>query len=129
MQKEFFKHGKSTKWRKLRSIFRKAKKKASKSFYSDFVSDLKVTKPGQYFKMAKRIGGKEQQSQGEIYIECLDGMDPQEQVEAVAASFVKRRHFYRLFWKMFVNLMYQCFVKNFCFLMWAITIIHLFPHM
>ena len=89
MQKEFFKHGKSTKWRKLRSIFRKAKKKASTSFFSDFVSDLKVTKPGQYFKMAKRIGGIEQQGQGELYIECLDGMDPQEQVEAVAASFAK----------------------------------------
>ena len=39
--------------------------------------------------MAKRIGGIEQQGQGDIYIECLEGMDPQEQVEAVAASFAK----------------------------------------
>ena len=89
MQKEFFRHGKSNKWRKLRSVFRKAKKKAIKNFYSEFVRDLKVSKPGQYYKMAKRIGGIEQQGQGDIYIECLEGMDPQEQVEAVAASFAK----------------------------------------
>ena len=39
--------------------------------------------------MAKRIGGIEQQGQNDLYIECLDGLDPQQQVEAVAASFAK----------------------------------------
>ena len=87
MQKEFFRNGKSTKWRSLRKSFRKSKKKASKNFYSFFVKDLKVAKPSQYYKMAKRIGAIEQNSKNEINIACLDGMDSQAQVEAVAKSF------------------------------------------
>jgi hypothetical protein len=61
--------------------------KASKNFYSFFVKDLKVAKPSQYYKMAKRIGAIEQNSKNEINIACLDGMDSQAQVEAVAKSF------------------------------------------
>ena len=89
MQNEYFKHGKSEKWRKLRSNFRRSKRKASKSFYKEFVKDLKVTKPGQYHKLAKRIGAINQQNGGDLKIECLEGLDPQLQVEAVAESFAK----------------------------------------
>ena len=87
MQKEYFSKGKSTKWKSLRKSFRKSKKKASKDFYSVFVNDLKLAKPSQYFKMAKRIGAIEQKSKNQLDIACLDGMDPQMQVETVAKSF------------------------------------------
>ena len=53
MQKAFFRHEKSNKLRKLRSVYRKAKKKAIKNFYSEFVRDLKVSNSGQYFKIVK----------------------------------------------------------------------------
>jgi hypothetical protein len=39
--------------------------------------------------MAKRIGAIDQSSQGELIIECLKGLDPQEQVQKVADSFAK----------------------------------------
>ena len=73
----------------MRSNFRRSKRKASKSFYKEFVKDLKVTKPGQYHKLAKRIGAINQQNEGDLKIECLEGLDPQLQVEAVAESFAK----------------------------------------
>ena len=87
MQKEYFKNGKSSKWKKLRSKFRNSKRKAFKTFYKEFVQNLKVTKPGMYYKMAKRIGGIDQSSQGDIRIECIEGLNAQEQVEEVAKSF------------------------------------------
>ena len=58
-------------------------------FYSEFVKDLKTAKPGEYIKMAKRIGAIDQQHYGDIRIESLEKMNPQEQVEAVAKSFAQ----------------------------------------
>ena len=45
MQKEYFKHGKSARWDKLRCSFRAHKKRASKEFYSNFVNKMKLTQP------------------------------------------------------------------------------------
>ena len=46
MQREFFRHRKSEKHKKLKSKFKKLKRKTIKTFYSTFVSDLKLTDPG-----------------------------------------------------------------------------------
>jgi hypothetical protein len=89
MQKEFYKNGKSQSWKKLRTRFRQSKRKASKTFYNDFVNDMKVSKPGQYFRMAKRIGAIDQRNQGDLKIECIENLNPQQQVEEVAKSFAK----------------------------------------
>ena len=87
MHKEYFKNGKSSKWKRLRSNFNKEKRKASKQFYAEFVANMKTIKPGQYYKMAKKIGGIEQTNHTDLHIECLEGMNPQQQVEAVAEAF------------------------------------------
>ena len=70
MQCEFFINGKSQKWKKLRSAFRRDKRLAVKSFYSKFVTELKTTDPSMYYKMAKRIGAGGQKNSGDIVIEC-----------------------------------------------------------
>ena len=41
MQREFCRHRKSEKYKKLKSKFKKMKRKAVKSFYSDYVLELK----------------------------------------------------------------------------------------
>ena len=87
MQSEFFKNGKTPRWKSLRKIFRSAKKKACQNFNVNFVDELKVTNPGQFYKMAKRIGAISQETTGELIIECLEGLTPQEQVQKVAESF------------------------------------------
>ena len=71
MQKEFFKNGKSDLWKKLKRSYRRSKRRACKTFCSNFVKDLKITKPGLFHKMAKRIGALEQSKSCEIKIECL----------------------------------------------------------
>ena len=87
MQKEFFKRGKTPRWKQLKNTFKSAKKRASKHFYKDFVKDLKGTNPSKYYKMAKRIGAIDKTEQGDIKIECLEGISPEEQVEKIAESF------------------------------------------
>ena len=44
------------------------KRQAIKGFYSKFVTDLKESEPGKWFKMAKRIGAFDQMNSGEISI-------------------------------------------------------------
>jgi hypothetical protein len=68
MQKEFFKNGKTPKWKKLKKNFKSSKRKTSKDFYKNFVNELKTTKPGQYHKIAKRIGAFDQQTTGHLKI-------------------------------------------------------------
>ena len=53
MQREFFSHRKSDKFKRLKSKFKKMKRKSIKTFYSDFVSDF-VSDPGKWYAMAKR---------------------------------------------------------------------------
>ena len=84
MQKEYFKNKKSVKWKKLRKNFRSAKIKACKEFYTQFVTDMKTIKPSLYHKTAKRLGGLNQNAQESLVIECLEGINPKEQVQRVA---------------------------------------------
>ena len=86
MQKEFFKNRKSERWKKLKKNFKSSKRKAVKEFYNKFVHELKTTKPGQYHKVAKKLGGIPEQS-GVLNIECIKDLTPQEQVNKVAESF------------------------------------------
>ena len=56
-QREYYKHRKSKKYKKLQAKFKKLKRKTLKNFYSNFVSDLKMSDPGKWYSMAKQIGG------------------------------------------------------------------------
>ena len=67
----------------------KSKKKACKKFYKNFVSELKVSNPSKYFKMAKEIGASNQTNHGDIKIECLENLSAQDQVQTVAESMAE----------------------------------------
>ena len=54
MQREFFLHRKSSKFKTLKSKFKKMKKKAIRTYYSEFVSELKLSDPGKWYAMAKK---------------------------------------------------------------------------
>ena len=46
MQREFYKHRKSNKYKKLKTKYRKLKRRTIKTKYSSFMSELKLTNPG-----------------------------------------------------------------------------------
>ena len=56
MQREFCKHRKSMKYKKLKSKFKRLKRKSVKCLYSDFVFNLKQSDPAKWYQMAKKIG-------------------------------------------------------------------------
>ena len=87
MQREFFRKRKSEKYKKLKSKFKRMKRKAIKTFYSDFVSVLKQSDPGKWYAMAKKIGAVDQMTGGEIKVESLAGLNNLESAQMIADHF------------------------------------------
>ena len=58
----------------MKTKYKKIKGKAVKSFYSDFVSDLKQSDPGKWFAIAKKI-------------ESLAGLDNLESAKRIAEHY------------------------------------------
>ena len=87
VQREFFKHRQSDKWRNLKRRFRRMKRKAIKSFHSNFVTELKQSNPSNWYKMAKKIGAIDQMNCGDVHVEQLDGLNNKQAAQAVAEHF------------------------------------------
>ena len=87
MQRAFHRKRGGEKYRKLKSKFKKMKKNAIRSFYSDFVSELKCTNPGKWYSMAKRIGAVDQMTQGEVKVESLSNLNNFQSAQKIAEHF------------------------------------------
>ena len=87
MQREFFRHRKSTKHKKLKYKFKKLKRKTLKNFYSNFVTELKSTDPGKWYSMAKQIGAVDKMSRGDIQIESLSSFSNLQCAQKIAEHF------------------------------------------
>ena len=87
MQRAFHRKRGGEKYRKLKSKFKKMKKNAIRSFYSDFVSELKCTNPGKWYSMAKRIGAVDQIMQGEVKVESLSNLNNFQSAQKIAEHF------------------------------------------
>ena len=86
LQREYFRNRRSQKWKSLKIRFKREKKKAIRQFYDNFVSELKTTNPGSWFKMAKRIGATENNS-GDIMIDLLRQYDNKQSAQLIAEHF------------------------------------------
>ena len=87
MQREFCKHRKSTKYKKLRSKFRKLKRKSVKTFYKDFVCNLKKSDPGKWYQMAKQIGAISESERGDIRVESLTDFTNKQCAQKIAEHY------------------------------------------
>ena len=87
VQREFFKNRQSKKWKKLKKVFKKLKKKSIRNFHTNFVNELKSTDPGKWHKLAKKIGAIGPNSDGEIKVDSLDGLTDSQAAEAIACHF------------------------------------------
>ena len=88
MKREYFKHGKSQIYIKLRSKFRRDKRKSIQNNYTNLLSDLKSSNPGQWYKIAKQIGGHSNQlDSNDIEIESLKGLSDTNAAEKIADFF------------------------------------------
>ena len=87
MQSEYFSKGKTGRWRKLKSKFRKLKRKSVRAYFSRFVTQIKDTDKHRFYTKVKQIGGLNPTGNGELEIECLNGKTNEECAEEVAKSF------------------------------------------
>ena len=95
VQRERIKHGKGGKFKKMWAKFRRLKRKRIRDFNSDFVTELKTTKPGKWYSMMKRLGGLDQMSHGRLTISSLEGLSDKDCAEAIAQSFASVSQEYR----------------------------------
>ena len=87
MQREYHHHRKSEKYKILKSKFKTMKRKAVKAFYSEFVSELKLSDPGKWYAMAKKIGAVDQMNEGEVKVESLSALNNLQCAEKIAEHF------------------------------------------
>ena len=87
MTREFYHKRKSAKYKALKSKFKKLKRKTIRTFYSDFVSDLKVTNPAKWHSMAKKIGAVDQMTGGEVRVESLSGLTNSQAAQKIAEHY------------------------------------------
>ena len=68
VQSEHFSKGKTSKWRRLKSKYRKLKRKSVRIQFSNFVNKVKTTNKGNFYKKVKEIGGIHPAGSGELKI-------------------------------------------------------------
>ena len=87
MQREYFKHRKSDKYKCLKSRYKKVKRKSIKNKLSNFVSDLKKTSPGKWYSMAKKIGAVGNKVSDDVVVESLKNLSNKQAVNAIGEHF------------------------------------------
>ena len=87
MQRAYHKNRSSQKYKKIKEKFRRLKRAAIKSFYSDFVLDLKKSDPSKWYTMAKKIGAIDQLNEGEVKVESLSGLSNIQAAQKIAEHF------------------------------------------
>jgi hypothetical protein len=86
-QRAFIKNRKGEKWRKLNRSFKRLKRKTIRNFYSNFVTELKSTNPGEWYKIAKQIGAVDKTNSGDIFVESLEGLSNENCAQTIAQHF------------------------------------------
>ena len=87
MQREFCKHRKSQKFKKLKTKFKKLKRNTLKDFYSNFVTDLKLSDPGRWYSIAKKIGAVDKMTGGDIQVQSLANLNNAQCAQKIAEHF------------------------------------------
>ena len=88
-QREYTKHRKSAKWKRLENEYKEKLGKAKKQYYKKEIANLKNSDPQKWFCWLKRFTTKEQLKEKEIVIDEISHMTHENQAEVLADSFAK----------------------------------------
>ena len=84
-QREYFRNGKSQKWRKLKTKFQRAKRKNVRKFYDNLSCELLKLNPRKFFTIAKRVSSV--QNEPKMMIPDLEGCSDIQTAEKIAEHF------------------------------------------
>ena len=85
--REYFKHRKSLKWKRLNSILKEKCQIAREAYYFNIVSDLKNSNPGQWYSKLKRMTSYDNLKSEEVTVENICHLSHVEQAEIIAENF------------------------------------------
>ena len=88
-KREYYKHRKSAKWKRLNKLFEIKCEQAKASYYSNIVEDLKNSAPGQWYSKLKRMSSNDQLKSEDVTVEAISHLANQKQAEAIADNFSK----------------------------------------
>ena len=88
------KERRSEKWKVFDKLFKQEVKSAKAGFYAKTISDLKQTKPGQWYSVLKRITSYDQQKQQKINVDEISHLSDAEQAEIIAEKFASIQNEY-----------------------------------
>ena len=88
-KREFFKRRKSVNWRQLNEILEKKCETAKLNYYTNIVSDLKSSNPGQWYSKLKRMSSHEQTKGENINVEEIMHLSAKDQANKIAENFSK----------------------------------------
>ena len=87
VQRTRLQEGRSPKFKKLWSKFRKLKRAKIVSFRNKMVQELKEADSGKWYSIMRKFGGIDQMTKQKLSIKSLEGLSDRECAEAVAQSF------------------------------------------
>ena len=85
--REFSKHRRSPKWKTLNSLYEQKCQKARSLCYTNIVSDLKNSNPGQWYSKLKRMCNYDQLKTEKTCVEEISQYSDLEQAEIIAEKF------------------------------------------
>ena len=89
LKRIFFKEGRSNRWTNLKAEFLERCERAKKSYYTNIVSDLKESNPGQWHSKVKRMSGQNTDKVRNIMVDELRAYSDQEQADKIAEHYAK----------------------------------------
>ena len=87
--REYRKNRKSSKWQKLEINYKKEVSVAKKSYYKNIVKDLRMSNPGRWYSILKRICSYDQKKSDPVIVESIKHLSSKEQAEKIADKFSK----------------------------------------
>ena len=100
----------SDNWKGLEKAFKQEMKSAKAQFYSKTVAELKLKKPGQWYKSLKKISSYDQQKSEQPIIDEINHLSDKEQAEIIADKFASIQNEYQSLKEDDINI--PCFTEE-----------------
>ena len=88
-KKEYSKHKRSRKWKKLNEIYQEKSDEAKENYYTNIVEDLKTSNVGKWYSKLKRMSTDDKTKCDKVNVLSLTDLPPNAQAEKIADSFAK----------------------------------------
>ena len=85
--REYVKHRRSDKWKKLNKLYHQELSTAKKIFYRKKIQHLRKSKPGKWYSELKRLTSFDQQYGENIQVESIKDLPENDQAEMIANKF------------------------------------------